>query len=361
MKLVLATPLYPPEGGGPSTFARTLEIELPKYGWNVTLVKFRDVRHLPKIIRHLAYGYRVWKAALTADAVLVLDPVSVGLPALAAAWLSLRPFFLRVGGDYAWEQGMARWGITDPLDAFVLGSEYPVPVRLLKKVEALVARSARRVLVPGTYLAGIVVQWGVPPARVITAYNPAPQIVSERNCLLDKPYIISVGRLVPQKGMNGVINAFATIAREDRELRLVIVDDGPERPSLTALVHERDLAERVIFTGNVPNDTVLSWLRYAEAFILNSRYECVSHLVLEAFAVGTPVLASDVPGDVEIAIDRTTALLFGFDDRERMAASIREIRADAALRERIVSNAHALEKEFTVDRMMAAVIAALSV
>ena len=85
MKLVIATPLYPPEIGGPATYSRLLEEGLPMKGIEVELVKFSEVRHLPKLIRHYVYYRQVLKAARRADAVLALDPVSVGLPAMKAA------------------------------------------------------------------------------------------------------------------------------------------------------------------------------------------------------------------------------------------------------------------------------------
>jgi hypothetical protein len=59
MKLVIATPLYPPEIGGPATYAKLLEDGLSNLGIEIKLVKFSEVRHLPKIIRHFAYYRRV--------------------------------------------------------------------------------------------------------------------------------------------------------------------------------------------------------------------------------------------------------------------------------------------------------------
>src|SRR3990167_7909869 len=105
MRIVIATPLYPPEIGGPATYAKLLFEGLPEKGIEVELVKFSDVRHLPKIIRHIAYFLRVLKAARNANVVLALDPVSVGLPAMKAAQKARKPFVVKIVGDYAWEQG----------------------------------------------------------------------------------------------------------------------------------------------------------------------------------------------------------------------------------------------------------------
>src|SRR3989338_4085545 len=135
MKLVIATPLYPPEIGGPATYAKLLFEGLPKKAIEVELVKFSDVRHLPKFIRHYVYYRRVLMAARSADAILALDQVSVGLPALYAAQKLGKPFFVKIVGDYAWEQGQQRFGITENLDEFVKTKNVPFSVRMLRRIQ----------------------------------------------------------------------------------------------------------------------------------------------------------------------------------------------------------------------------------
>src|SRR3990167_6273753 len=135
MKLLIATPLYPPEIGGPATYAKLLLEGLPKKGIEVDLVKFSDVRHLPKIIRHFVYYRRVLKAARSADVVLALDPVSVGLPAMKAAKKADKPFVVKIVGDYAWEQGQQRFGITQNLDEFVKTKNVSLQVHVLRRIQ----------------------------------------------------------------------------------------------------------------------------------------------------------------------------------------------------------------------------------
>lgn len=105
MKLVIATPLYPPQGGGPATYSALLEKKLPFKEMPV-VVKFSEVQHLPKLVRHIMYFRRVYKTLKEADVLLVLDPVSTGLPASVAARMLKKPYVVKVVGDYAWEQGV---------------------------------------------------------------------------------------------------------------------------------------------------------------------------------------------------------------------------------------------------------------
>ena len=102
MKLLIATPLYPPDVGGPATYAKTLESCLPAKDVSVTLVKFGDVRHLPKGISHIAYLMNLFRVARNTDIILALDPASVGLPATLVAMVLRKPLVVKIVGDYAW-------------------------------------------------------------------------------------------------------------------------------------------------------------------------------------------------------------------------------------------------------------------
>jgi glycosyltransferase involved in cell wall biosynthesis len=359
MRLVLATPLYPPEAGGPATFAKVMEEELPKRGHTVTTIKFGDVRQLPKLVRHAAYGYRVWQAARKGDIVLALDPVSTGLPALLAARLARKKFFVRVAGDYAWEQGVQRWDVHDTLDTFAPSTRYPLPVRILKNIEAFVARSAVRVIVPSEYLARIVSFWGVSHTRVVVAYNAGPLVAPEYpKPGVAKSYAVSIARLVPWKGMDVLVHAFRNVKKPEL---LVVVGDGPEREKVEAAAKDAGIEDRVLFTGNLPHDEALAYLAHAECFILNTRYEGLSHLILEAFALNVPVLTTDVGGNREVVHDGETGLVFPFGIESRIVERIAEITKSKKLRASVTSAAHALVLTFTTERMVDRVLEALSV
>ncbi len=172
MKLLVATGLYPPETGGPATYAKMIEDQLPLKGIDVSVLPFRDVRRWPKIIRHVIYFWNVWKAAKTADIVYALDPISVGLPAVLAAKLRGKKFILRLGGDYAWEQGRQRFGLTDTLDDYSLAPEAAMfPVRVLARLQTFVAKQAYVVIAPSEYLKSIIVSWGISVDHVRVIYS----------------------------------------------------------------------------------------------------------------------------------------------------------------------------------------------
>ncbi|KND50769.1 MAG: glycogen(starch) synthase [Parcubacteria bacterium C7867-001] len=344
MKVVLATPLYPPESGGPATYAALLEEVLPPSGISVATVKFSDVRHLPKLVRHVAYSLRVYAAARRANLVYALDPVSTGLPALCAAKLAGKPFVLKMVGDYAWEQGVQRYGVTDLLDEFVTRTEYPMQVKFLRGLERFVARRARVVIVPSEYLKRIVIAWGIQEKRVRVVYNAAPSVSVATGTVPDHgSYVVTVGRLVPWKGVAGVIDAVSRIPN----LSLVVIGDGPEKEELA-----RRSSDKIRFLGALPHSETLAYLKHADALILNTKYEGLSHLLLEACALGTPIITTPVGGNPEIVTDGETGLMVTPDDTDAMGAAITKIRSDAGLRGRMTRAAREKAASFSKERLV---------
>lgn len=328
MKLVIATPLYPPEIGGPATYASILEKELPPRGVEVEVVKFSEVRHLPKVIRHYAYYRRVRRAALRADAVLALDPVSVGLPAMKAAQKTGKPLVVKIVGDYAWEQGQQRFGVTADLDSFVKMSEVPLGVRVFREIQTYVARGASRIIVPSEYLKTIVVAWGIAAEKVSVIYNAVPLgelgIVPATVTTLSRPLAVTAGRLVPWKNVEGVIDAVASIPG----MSLAIVGDGPERAALEMRASEK-LTGRFLFTGTLAHADLLAAIKSAEVFVLNSSYEGLSHLLVEASMLGVPVVATNAGGNSEVITDGVNGTLVPVGDTAALAKALKERKVPA--------------------------------
>jgi glycosyltransferase involved in cell wall biosynthesis len=350
MKLVLATPLYPPEIGGPATYAAILEAGLPAHGIEVELVKFSDVRLLPKFVRHLTYYRRVRRALRNADVALALDPVSVGMPTMLAARRARKPYLVKIVGDYAWEQGRQRFGVTDDLDAFVRRAKVPFVVGALRRIERRVAERAHTVLVPSEYLKRILVLWGVPPSRIAVVYNAVPAgelgTVPEAVATLPRPLIVTAGRLVPWTRVDGIITAVA-----HTEASLAIVGDGPLRDALAETAHA-ELPGRHAFTGALSHEDTLATIASADVFALNSTYEGLSHLLIEALALGKPILATAVGGNPEVIADDHTGCLVERQDARGFAETLAALLGNAPLRTRLGVSAKAAAARFSEEAML---------
>jgi glycosyltransferase involved in cell wall biosynthesis len=378
MKLVLATPLFPPDLGGPATYAKLLCEHLPDAGVEVRLVNFADVRHLPKVIRHISYFFRVFRAGKGADVVLALDPVSVGLPALCAARILGKPFVVKIVGDFAWEQGRQRFGVAESLDEFVRKERVPFGAACLRVVQTYVAKNATRIIVPSEYLKGIIMAWShvlkKSPEKISVIYNSAETETFDASAgdessekVSRMPHeIISVGRLVPWKGVDSLIRAFAEILKKIPDASLVIVGEGPEKASLQKITHDLALEEKVFFTGALIHAETMQAMQSAEVFVLNSTYEGLSHTVIEALSLGSAIVVSDAGGNPELVQNEINGLVIpaprtenSTENSAALAAAITRLMQDAELRAKLGTAAKKSAMRFTVYAMIEKTIALL--
>lgn len=108
MRIVIATPFYPPEKGVLGMYAKGLEGAFERFGHEVTIVRFSAFLHLPPLVRHSAFGRALRRAAKGSDLIVALDTWSVGLPAMVVSKMTGVPLSLRIGGDFLWEAYVER-------------------------------------------------------------------------------------------------------------------------------------------------------------------------------------------------------------------------------------------------------------
>lgn len=358
MKILIATGIYPPEIGGPATYSKLLFDKLPIQGITVDILPFRDVRGLPKIIRHIAYFVKVLSRGKTADIIFAQDPVSVGFPTMLAAKILRKRFFLKVVGDYAWEQGVQRFGVNDLLDEFSKRHRgYSFLVRVLKRIERNVAEHAEKIIVPSRYLKQIVINWGIDEQKIYVIYNAfsVTQTTERKEELrrilkLNGKIMVSVGRLVPWKGFGLLVELMPELIKKNPELKLYIIGEGPEFYDLRGLIDTQNLNDRVFLLGKLPHDIVLKYLRAADIFVLNTGYEGFSHQLLEVMAAGTPLVTTTVGGNTELIDANETGVLVGYNDKVGIKEGVEKILSDKIFSNKISVNAQKKVQEFTEAR-----------
>jgi glycosyltransferase involved in cell wall biosynthesis len=360
MKILIATGIYPPQIGGPATYSKLLFDELPKRGIEVSVSSFGDVIKKPKLIRHFLYFIDLIKKGYSVDVIYAQDPISVGVPVLMASFLLRKKYFLKIVGDYAWEQGVQRFGVVDSLDIFSMEhKKYHAQVRCLKWIEAYVANKAELIITPSNYLKKIISNWGIDPTKIDVIYNGfhCGEIIETRDFLRAKyslvgTTIISVGRLVPWKGFEMLIEALPSVISKIADARLVIVGDGPDRQKLEQKVMELNLVERVLFTGKLEQRALFEYIKASDAFVLNTQYEGFSHQILEVMAIGVPIITTNVGGNPEAIEHGVTGVLVEFNDKTALLGNIINIIADSVNTKKIVERAKNRVIYFTDTRML---------
>lgn len=350
--MIIAAGIYPPSIGGPATYAKLLVDRFSSYGYEVEVVAFDSVRRYPKIVSHALYFLRLLRGSVGVDVIYVMDPVSVGLPALMVSLFTRKRYILRLGGDYAWEQGVARFGVKQTLDNFVLERQSVLQVRLLQYIQSLVARNAKMVVVPSEYLKRIVVKWGLPLGKIKVIYNAfdAPVIppaeVSKKNTIS----VLSVGRLVAWKGFKELIAVVRELVLEGHAITLEIAGSGPLEKELQEYINDIDAGRYITLLGPLAKEDLYRKMLSSDIFVLYTKYEGFSHLILEAMSLGVPIITTKVGGNVEILHDDVNAILIDRNTKDLKSAIV-ALSKDALLRDRISEQAKADVSVFTHEKM----------
>jgi glycosyltransferase involved in cell wall biosynthesis len=164
--------------------------------------------------------------------------------------------------------------------------------------------------------------------------------------------LASAGRLTAQKALDVALDAVVRVP----EARLLLLGDGPERPRLEAEAVARGLGDRVRFLGPGTRDEVLRLFAAADAMLVTSAWENLPHTVLEALAVGTPVIATSVGGVPEVVRDGENGLLVPPGDAIAVAAAVLRLAGDEPLRQRLRAAARPSVAGFAEEAILARVV-----
>lgn len=169
--------------------------------------------------------------------------------------------------------------------------------------------------------------------------------------------LICVGRLSSEKGHSGLLVALAKLVAAGRPVVLELVGDGPLGDMLRGEVAALGLGEHVHFIGRLDERSTLARIAAADVLVLPSLMEGLPVVLIEALALGKPVVSSWVAGVPELVEPGRTGLLFAPGDWARLAECLDRIVTDDALRAHLAVNARApVEAEFAIDKAVAPLI-----
>lgn len=180
----------------------------------------------------------------------------------------------------------------------------------------------------------------IPNGLEIEKYNIPVDIEAKKRALsipAGIPLIGCVGRLEQQKGHRYLIEALALLKKNNQPIFLVIVGDGSEREVLERQARNLKVENALIFLGR--RNDVPEILQLFDAFVLPSLYEGMSNALMEAMAVGLPIVATNIPENEELITAEKTGLLVPPKDSSALAAAVERILADTSMAASLKENA----------------------
>ncbi|MDP3727239.1 MAG: glycosyltransferase family 4 protein, partial [bacterium] len=312
--ILIATPMLPPDIGGPGAYARRLAEEFIRRGCRVSLLSYgsKGVRGIPGAVREiriplgapalarmLRFGVVAWLMLRQSDIAIALDPVGVGWPLAIACRMRGKPFIIRVEGDALWERYVERTGEELTLKRFyemvsnlILNSRERARCRMSRRVFP----RARRIVFSSRWREAIFAS-GNPLRPDQTALIASPFPRPGGGTAKREPVFVFAGRLVRVKNISRLIRAFLSAAGPG--YRLELVGDGPERPEIEKEIRRADASSRISVVGSLPADALLKRIARARALVLPSFSDVSPNIILECMAAGTPFLLTRETGFYE--------------------------------------------------------------
>lgn len=205
--------------------------------------------------------------------------------------------------------------------------EWDRPERLALDIK--VAR-ASFVIAISDYTRGQLLRWCAPAdwekIHVIRCgVNPAVFGADAQTGVPDVAQFVTVGRLAPEKGQTLLISALGQLKRRDIEAKLVVIGDGPERDLLERHAQACGVRSAVNFLGWVPSERVAEEIRASRALVMPSLAEGLPVVIMEALALGRPVISSSVAAVPELVRPGECGWLVAPGSVEGLAAAMRAV------------------------------------
>jgi len=337
MRILLISGIFPPDIGGPASYVPKIARDLLERGHEVSVLTTAEPEHIvadttyafpvrrmnrrkPFGLRFCHYVSTIQKAAREAD-ILFINGLFLET---AIANLSTRQrSVIKVVGDPAWERAVNRGWTTQGFEEF-----QRVPSGLLARLSSMLRNwsvgRADQVIVPSEFLKRIVAGWGIPESRIRVIYNgiTIPDKLPQNKITLPVQHtLITVCRLVPWKGVDELIR----FTSQNVKLGLVIVGDGPEESRLRKLAEELNASERIYFAGRCSKEITAALMNNADLFLLNSRYEGLPHVALEARALGLPIIVTSAGGSAEAVKGYKAGRVVTPGDKQSLRQAVEEL------------------------------------
>ncbi len=352
MKIVIATPIYPPEIGGPATYTKEIcahiadKHEITVITYTNSAEAFPHTRLIPVgkgrplIVRLAVFFVKLFRATKNTDVIYVQNAMAAGFPVALVSLLRGVPFILKFVGDEAWERATQKRLTQKRLEEFLEKPEGGFRIRLMMSIQGFVLRRAKIVTTPSIYLGKEISKtYGLNSKRVTVNYNAAEETeVLPFEITRINHQVATTARLVAWKGIEGILRAIAIVKEKIPDVTFKIAGDGPELERLKEVAKELRIEDRVYFLGKISRAETWRLRKQSEIYVLNSSYEGLPHTVLTSFAAKIPTIATDIPGTNEAVYNEETGLLVPVNNHEKLAEAIIRLLGDESLQQRLVEN-----------------------
>jgi len=374
LKVLIATGIYPPDYRGPATLLEALPRALIDKGIEVKIITYSFIKTRPEergmvyrikrgkiaALSQIRYLLKLWRLADWADEIYALDVYSAGYFTYLMKKIKGVKYAVRFVGDSAWETATRNGWCCDYILDFQ-DKVYDKKIEKLKARRKKVLLEADKIIAPSNFIGLVLEKIGADREKVKVIYNSLDfsRYPFDENSLVSikekygrgSKIIVSPGQLNPWKGFDGVIKILPELMKDlNLKINLLILGKGQEHDNLEKLARELGVSESVHFLGRIEHKKIMDYFKAADLFILNSNYEGMSHVLLEAMQSGTPIITTNRGGNPEVIADNETGLLVNYNNEEELLRAAKKIFSDDDLAKRMSVNAKEKIKFFSWEK-----------
>jgi len=331
-KILIATGIFPPDIGGPATMLGQLASDLEKENYEIKILTYTEKKsefnkniyrinkHLPFKLGPLKYWLKFKKLSKWADLNYVTDTYSVGYFAYQLKKKYGQPYILRFTGDSAWETARAKNWTNDYILDFQ-NKKYNPKIEQLKKRRAQILKNADKIIVDCKFNKQVAQKIGASADKIKIIYNsidfmdlkPNLEKVEKIKQKYPGKILVTACRLTRWKGIDQILKILPELNKRVNPLNFLILGDGPEKQNLQKIA-----PTNTYFLGRLSRDDMINYIAAADALILNSDYEGLSHILLETLEMNIPIIATHSGGNPEIIQNNKNGLLINYGHSQEL-------------------------------------------
>lgn len=353
MRLLLVTPVFPPDIGRLETYVKAFSARLAKRH-QVTVVTYGEVPERVADVRVVAvskgdktfrrllrFTFRLWREAKGARALFVYDGASVGVPALVVGGLRGIPVVRCVMDDEAYRRFVGKTHEDVSLETF---ASQPIADRRLgfiHRLEAYVLKKAQAIVMPSAYLRELFAQtYRIPMRRAqVLPYPPEPLRVLPFH-VERLPYrIFMAGAPLSDQAFSDVLKAFADVRQRFPAATLVLTDQAALSPERRSQLEVRRLLDAVDIRATISSAEMAYFLRSSGVYRPLRSASVHFDDVFQAFEARVPVIAIDVACYREVITTEVNGILIPGNQPEALGGAMNRVFADAEFAKKIVDMA----------------------
>jgi len=368
MKILIAAEVFPPHIGGGATYTYNLVYGLIEAGHKISLiyygkkfkakmpgiVKLKSVSlKLPRLIRYCSYFLKLLFLSRKIKVIYALGPVFSGWPALLVKKLTNKHLVVRIIGDETWEKGVGWSKIVDSIEVFQKKKSFgDSKLPLIKNIQMKVAQACDLIIVQSFYFKKMVCGWlggcghshkdnKCVNSKIRLIYNSIYRKFelsiskedAQKHIGIKGDILLAIANTINRKGVVLLIRLMPSLLRVNKDFKLVIVGKSDFLDFFRVLVKELGLDKNIFLMGQVPFKQIIYYYKAASLFLLNSKYEGLPFVLLEALEYKVPIVCSRVGGVAEVVDDGVNGMLVDYDNDEAWFDAITKLWNDKPTQE----------------------------